>query len=39
VAFVLIEIVLLLWIRDSLLLNVVMLVHPAARIKAWQTGM
>jgi hypothetical protein len=32
------EAVLLLWLRDSLLLNVVMLVHPVDAIKRWQTG-
>jgi hypothetical protein len=36
--FVAIEVVLLFWIRDSLLLNIVMLVHPIPSIKAWQTG-
>jgi len=35
---VVIEVVLLLWIRDSLLLEVVMLIHPIPGIKAWQTG-
>jgi hypothetical protein len=32
------EAVLLLWIHDSLLLNVVMLIHPIDAIKAWQTS-
>lgn len=36
--FVAVEIVLLLWIRDSLVLNVVMLVFPVDWIKAWQAG-
>jgi hypothetical protein len=32
------EVMLLLWIRDSLVLNVVMLTHPLEAIKAWQVG-
>ncbi|MFI5382280.1 MAG: DUF2585 family protein [Tepidisphaerales bacterium] len=33
-----VEVVLLLWIRDSLLLNVVMLIHPIEAVKDWQMG-
>lgn len=36
--FLLVEIVLLFWIHDSLLLNIVMLVHPIEAVKAWQSN-
>jgi len=36
--FIATEIVLLFWIRDSLLLEIIMLVHPFDVIKQWQLG-
>ena len=37
-AFALTEVFLLFWIRDSLLLNILLLVYPSDKLKAWQTG-
>lgn len=36
--FVLTELILILWIKDSLILNVIMLLYPIDAIKAWQIG-
>ena len=36
--FVLMELILLFWIRDSLLMNILMLVWPVDGVKQWQGG-
>lgn len=38
VLVILLEVALTLWIRDSLLLNVVMLIHPIQAVRTWQLG-
>jgi hypothetical protein len=38
VFFIAVELLLLFWIRDSFLLNILMLVFPLQSIKAWQMG-
>jgi hypothetical protein len=36
--FFVVEVALLLWIRDSLLLNILLLLYPSETLRAWQAG-
>ena len=38
ILFLAVEVVLLVWIRDSLIFEIIMLIHPIQAIKTWQLG-
>ena len=36
--FILTEIILIVWIHDSLLINIILLIYPLDALRDWQTG-